>query len=56
MKNKVEVSTIPKCPVFTPSQHEFADFQGYLEKVVKSLGSIPIFKVSPCPESHRSKC
>ena len=54
MKIKQEMQTIPKCPVFTPSQTEFADFQGYLEKVVKTLGSIPIFKVSPCLNCQQS--
>lgn len=46
MKKKQEIDDIPYCPVFHPTKTEFQDFQTYLEKVVKGIGSIPIFKVS----------
>lgn len=37
---------IPLCPEFRPTEEEFSDFSGYLEKCVDSIGTIGIFKVS----------
>ena len=35
------------CPVFEPSESEFADFNKYIESCVSKIGTIGIFKVSP---------
>jgi hypothetical protein len=40
------LDAIPLCPEFHPSEEEFKDFQGYLEKCVARVGSIGLFKVS----------
>ena len=37
---------IPLCPVFRPTEQEFSNFSGYLEKCVAQIGTIGIFKVS----------
>ncbi len=37
---------IKECPIFRPTTEEFRDFSGYLDKCVKSIGNIGLFKVS----------
>jgi len=36
---------IKTCPVFHPTAEEFVDFEGYLNKCVKQIGTIGLFKV-----------
>jgi hypothetical protein len=40
-----DLTQIPECPVFYPTYKEFSDFQKYLEKCEKTLGTEPIYKV-----------
>lgn len=35
------------CPVFEPTESEFADFNKYIESCVSKIGTTGIFKVSP---------
>lgn len=38
--------TLTWCPEFYPTKEEFANFSGYIEKCVSTLGKQGIFKVS----------
>ena len=46
-----DLTLIPECPVFYPTYKEFSDFQKYLEKCEKTLGTEPIYKV--CIHIHQ---